>query len=105
MHEVFLQSHQRGILPTMRRIQIRMLFKKTTDIEKLDPGNYGPISLLNCGYKLLPSALSKRLSPLLQHLIDPTQAGAPGQTMSDPNTHLASPNPLPTEPETKTQQH
>ena len=85
MHKVFIQSHQNGILPkSMRRIQIRMLFKKTTDIEKLDPGNYRPISLLNCDYKILSSVLSKRLSPLLQHIIDPTQAGAPGQTMSDP---------------------
>ena len=68
----------------MRRIQIRMLFKKNTDIEKLDPGNYRPISLLNCDYKILSGVLSKRLSPVLQHIIDPTQAGAPGQTMSDP---------------------
>ena len=78
LNKVFLQSHQNGILPkSTRRIQIRMIFKKTTDIEKLDPNNYRPISLLNCDYKILSSALSKQLSPLLQHLIDPTQAGAP----------------------------
>ena len=85
MHKVFIQSQINGILPkSMRKIQIRMLFKKTTDIEKLDPGNYRPISLLNCDYKILSSTLSKRLSPVLKNLIDPTQTGAPGQTMSDP---------------------
>ena len=36
MHKVFIQSQINGILPkSMRKIQIRMLFKKTTDIEKL----------------------------------------------------------------------
>ena len=47
LHMVLLESYQQQLLPqSMRRIQLRLLFKKTTDAERLLPKNYRPIALL-----------------------------------------------------------
>ena len=76
--QVFNQAHDKGILPkSMRKIQIRLLFKKTTEEERQQPKNYRPISLLNCDYKILSKILASKLSPKLRYVIDDEQTGVP----------------------------
>jgi hypothetical protein len=83
--EVFNESHNKGTLPkSMRQIQIRLLFKKTTEEERQQPKNYRPISLLNCDYKILSKILATKLSPKLKFIIDDEQTGVPGKTISEP---------------------
>ena len=60
-----------GILPpTQREAQVRLLYKKG-DPKLLK--NWRPVSLLNADYKILSSALAKRLRGLLESFILPTQ--------------------------------
>lgn len=85
MRDTFQESYENKLLPTsMRQILIRLIFKKTTDIERIDPKNYRPISLLNCDYKILSKTLALRLSPIMHLIIDESQSGIPGRHISDP---------------------
>ena len=45
---------------------------------------YRPIPLLNNDYKILSKILCLRLAPNIHHVLDGTQTGVPGQTISDP---------------------
>ena len=59
-----------------------LLYKGKGARSSLD--SYCPITLLNSDYKLLAKALTTRLGPALQHVVDPTQtAFVPGRWIGD----------------------
>ena len=66
---------------TMREGRIVLLHKKD---DRADLGNYRPITLLNCGYKLLAKALALRLGAALASVIGPQQtAFVPSRSITD----------------------
>ena len=76
--KVIDESHEKEILPrSMREIQIRLLYKKTTEIDKKHMKFYRPISLLNNDYKILSKVLCLRLAPNIHHVLDGTQTSVP----------------------------
>ena len=72
--ETLNYSIQNGELPmSLRRAAITLLQKENKD--PLLVKSYRPVSLLNCDYKILSKATAKRITPLLQNLININQAG------------------------------
>ena len=85
LHMVLLEAYDQRLLPqSMRQIQLRLIFKKNTDAERLLPKNYRPIALLNTDYKIMSKILSMRLAPMMEVLLDASQAGAPGRHIYEP---------------------
>ncbi len=69
-------------LPTTMRGGTIILIHKDGARERL--GNYRPITLLNCGYKILAKALTIRVSQALQHVVGPQQTGfVPGRHIAE----------------------
>lgn len=56
-----------------RRGLITLIPKKECDL--LQIGNWRPITLLNCDYKILPKVLANRMQPVLADIIHPDQTG------------------------------
>ena len=72
MHDSFAESFIKGELSaTQKRAIIRLIYKK--DDKKLLK-NWRPISLLNTDYKILTSALAKRLQHILPKIINSDQS-------------------------------
>jgi hypothetical protein len=71
---VYNHAHSQNVLPpTMRQIQVKLLFKKGTRIERRCPLNYRPISLLNVDYKILSKTLALAMAEVMPHIISPDQ--------------------------------
>ena len=71
---------------TQKTAMITLIFKDKG--ERKDLGNWRPISLLCCDYKVIAKALAMRLAPALNFIIHPDQTcGVPGRTISN-NTWL-----------------
>ncbi len=79
---VFNEAFELRYLPLTMREGTIILIHKEGPRECL--GNYRPITLLNCGYKLLAKALAIRFSCVLHHVIGPQQTGfIPGRHITD----------------------
>lgn len=69
--KIFNSCYLREEMTTTQRLAIlRLLFKKG---EKTDIKNWRPISLLNTDYKILATAISRRLRPTLEEVIHEDQ--------------------------------
>ena len=53
----------------MRKSQIRLLYKKDTEEDKVYPKNYRPVALLNVDYKILSKLLANKLKAHLPQII------------------------------------
>jgi hypothetical protein len=70
---------------SMRQSLVRLLFKKTNDIDRILKKNYRPITLQNLNYKIFYKILTNRLTPLIYKLIPKSQhAFVPQKLISDP---------------------
>ena len=70
---VLTEAFELHYLPLTMREGTIILIHKNGPRECL--GNYRPITLLNCGYKLLAKALAIRFASVLHHVIGPQQTG------------------------------
>ncbi|KAK6122236.1 hypothetical protein DH2020_044024 [Rehmannia glutinosa] len=52
-------------------------------------GDYRPISYCNVFYKVITKIMAKRMAPLLENIVDPTQAAFVGGRLMTENIHLA----------------
>ena len=57
----------------MCQSQIRLLFKKEAEQDRLYPQNYRPIALLNVDFKILSCLLAGKLNPNLPFVVSPDQ--------------------------------
>ena len=62
---------------------IRLLFKKTTQQERLQRKNYRPIALLNVDYKILSKVLTKRLNKCIDRVTTKSQTALKGSRIGD----------------------
>jgi hypothetical protein len=74
------QSMQLGDALPREMVHANIVLLHKTDAAAPTSGKFRPIALLNADYKLIASALSARLSPLLNKLVDELQTGfVPGR--------------------------
>ncbi len=79
---VLNEAFELRYLPLTMREGTIILIHKDGPRERL--GNYRPITLLNCGYKLLAKALALRFAGVLHQVIGPQQTGfVPGRHITD----------------------
>ena len=84
LQKVYNKAYKIGYLPpSMRKSQIRLLFKKEAVEDKKYPKNYRPIALLSVDYKILSKLLATKLSPHLKLVIDDTQFCQPGKEIGE----------------------
>ena len=78
--EVINDIFERGRLTVSQSTGVITLLRKNGD--NLDPGNWRPISLLNCDYKLISKVLQLRLSKVMSSIVNEFQTCAiPGRTI------------------------
>ena len=84
LQKVYIHAYKTGELPpSMRKAQIRLLYKKETQEDKKYPKNYRPIALLSVDYKVLSKLLANKLGPHLHNILDKSQFCQPGKEIGE----------------------
>ena len=84
LQKVYIRAYKTGELPpSMRKAQIRLLYKKETQEDKKYPKNYKPIALLSVDYKVLSKLLSNKLGTHLYNILDKSQFCQPGKEIGE----------------------
>ena len=88
--DIFNASIRLGYIPTRwKKADIILFPKPGKDLTNLT--NYRPISLIPTISKILEKILTKRLHPLIQQILPPTQAGfRPGYDITDQIVRLVT---------------
>ena len=69
--------------PSMRKAQVKLLYKKETQEDKKYPKNYRPIALLSVDYKILSKLLASKLGPHLCNILDKSQFCQPSKEIGE----------------------
>ena len=81
---VYVESFSsKKLTKSMRKCQMRLLYKKQNEHDKQFPKNYRPIALLNLDYKILSKILANQLNTVMSHLLSQSQYCQKGKYIGD----------------------